>query len=140
MLKVILEALSGLILLIIGIFLFVLFILSMADNTSNILFIIVSILFIIGGCLLLFISGRSDETVTKKAKETVVNNSGIGLEGVLARNNEMNKEFTEASDQKDKLKLLEAAGDLIIKPKFKLKLLHLQNISITCLYLLIIYC
>ena len=107
-LQTILKTSAGLILCLVSIFLGYLFLDGLA-NGANYLFLAGAIVLLAGGVFCLVLAGKSDALGVKKLKSE----SGVVPHGqnILERNNTMLKDYQETGDKRDKLKLLEAAGD-----------------------------
>lgn len=113
MLKVLLQTLLGLILVFAGLFLTFNYIQNIVDGAALWL-LLVSIPMIASGALLLLKAGKSDAMVLKKVKVRplgAVDEKNKGLENQIEKNNNMSKDFGKTNDARNRLKLLEAAGN-----------------------------
>jgi hypothetical protein len=78
-------------------------------NGANFLLLGGSIILLAGGVCCLVLAGRSDALGVKKVKsEPLTAPQG---QNVFERNNEMLKDWKKTGDARDRLKILEAAGD-----------------------------
>lgn len=113
MVRIISQTLLGLALAFGGIVLFYLYIIGLNEG-SNPLLIIGSIPLVGGGAFILFRAGESDATVTK-TKVAMPNLQGkfaeSGLDKRIQKNNNLTKEWKKTDDARNRLRMLELAGD-----------------------------
>jgi flagellar motor component MotA len=106
--KTILKTIIGLILCFGSIVLGYLFLDGLASGV-NYLLLAGAIFLVAGGVFCLVIAGKSDALGVKKVKSEP--SSAPQGPNVFERNNSMLKDYQETGDKRDKLKMLEAAGD-----------------------------
>jgi hypothetical protein len=106
-LKTVLKTATGLIFCFGGIVLAYLFLDSLA-NSANYVFLAGAFVCITGGVFSLVLARKSEALGVKKVKSEPMTPHGQNL---IDRNNEMLKDYKQTNETRDRLKMLEAAGD-----------------------------
>jgi hypothetical protein len=105
--QTVIKIIAGLILCFGGIVLSYLFLDGLA-NGVNYVYLAGAILCVVGGVFCLVLAGKSDALGVKKIKSDPLLPKGQSL---LERNNDMLKDWKQTGETRDRLKMLEAAGD-----------------------------
>ncbi len=107
--KVILQTLFGLACW--GLAILFIYLYLQGGEHRNILFLAPVLFLFAGGAYLLYLGGKSDSTVIAKPNLEIQSQPTGGLAATLKKNNEMFKDWTKTDSTRNKLKMLQTAGE-----------------------------
>lgn len=115
MLRILLQTFLGIILLVAGGYLGIIFLQGLSDSSGT-WAILCAVPMLLSGIILLFRAGKSDATVINKVKipkigETQNEGSPSGFEAKLAQDNQMIKQWDNTNELRTQLKVMQATPD-----------------------------